>query len=156
MCRGAGLSDAKVDRVGHTLRQHPVGLDGVDHVERLDGQLYQVEVQPLEEIDIPHGGVYHTLCDALGVVSRFRHAAGVDPDTYWYIPLLGSQDNGGDIVGIVDIAGVEAQPVGAALDGEQGQAVVEMDVGDYGDFRQWFYPPPARSGSRAPLAGVSV
>jgi len=37
------------------------------------------------------------------------------------------------VLGLLEVAGVEADAVGAGLDGGEGEAVAEVDVGDQGD-----------------------
>ena len=46
--------------------------------------------------------------------------------------IFGTVDHGPHLVRPADIAGIEAQAVGAGLGGPDGQAVVEMNIGDEG------------------------
>ena len=59
-----------------------------------------------------------------------RQAAGVDADADRDAALLRLRDDRLHLLGVADVAGVEAQAVEAGVDRGQRPAVVEVDVGD--------------------------
>jgi hypothetical protein len=69
------------------------------------------------------------LAQVLGQRSR------VDADAQGRAVLLRKVDHLRDLLGAADVAGVQANAVGAGLDRLQRKRVVEVDVGDHGDRR---------------------
>jgi hypothetical protein len=145
--RRAGLGDAEVEWVRHLLGEHPVGADHRRHVARLDRDL---EVEVVERLEQPHL-LERGLDERLGLVGLgeleqvLGERAGVGADPHRDPGGLGGADDELDLVGAADVARVDPDGRDALLDRLQGEAGVEVDVGDHRDRRE-AHDPPERLG----------
>ena len=131
------LGHAEVQRVVDRVGQQPVGVDHQRHRRRLHRDLHVGETDLLEQRQLAGGAGHQRLGRgaAVALVERRVEAAGVDPDADRQAPVLRLPGHRADVVGLADVARVEAQARHPGLHGGQGQLVLEVDVGDEGDGR---------------------
>ena len=137
--RRAGLGDPEVQRVVRDLRQLAVGLDHQRHARRLHGDLDQVEADLVEVGHLLLRRLDHRLGrdPAVLLVQRRVERAAVDADADRYLAVTRLGGDGLDVLGLTDVAGVEAQPLHARLHRRQRHAVLVVDVGDDRHRRPW-------------------
>ena len=130
--RRAGLGDAEVQRVVGDLRQLAVGLDHQRHVRRLHRDLDEVEADLVEVGHLLLGRLDHRLGRdaAVLLVQRRVERAAVDADADRHLPVARLAGDGLDVLGLADVARVEAQAVHAGLHRGQRHPVLVVDVGD--------------------------
>src|SRR6266540_4753639 len=116
---GAGLGDAEVQRVVAALGEQPVGGDHGGGVLVLHRDLDVAEADLLEDADLEHGGFDQCLRGGPAVLGQqlLLQRAGVDadPDGDPAGRRLGGDQL--DLVVLLDVAGVDAHPGAAGLDG---------------------------------------
>jgi hypothetical protein len=141
-----------VKRIGNPLREQAVGGDRVGHVGRLDRDLEVGEVETLHqlhELDCRRDKRLHRTL-LLQRVEVLGQGAGVDSNPHRHPGGGRPLGHLGHFLAAADVAGVEADAVGAGVDRLEGQRVVEVDVGDHRD-RRLGDDRPQRLG--VPLAG---
>jgi hypothetical protein len=67
---------------------------------------------------------------AVLLVERGVERAAVHPDADGHPPVAALGGHGLDVLGLADVAGVEAQPLHTCFERGQGHAVLVVDVGD--------------------------
>ncbi len=127
-----GLGDPEVQREVDRLRQQAVGVDHGRDVRRLHRDLDVVEAHlgevaelTLRRRDQRLGCGASVLLLDVGV-ERSR----VDPDADRETAVLRLARHDLDVIGLADVARVEAQPGDARLHRRQRELVLEVDVGD--------------------------
>src|SRR6266540_1051440 len=132
------FGDAQVQRIRHLCGQHPVRPDHGRNVARLDGDLDVAEVEALEQADLLDRGLDEGLCLVLlrELGEMLRERAGVRTDSHRDARGLRGANDLRDLVRAADVARIDAHRGHPLLDRLQGQARVEVDVGDDGDRRQ--------------------
>ncbi len=131
--RRAGLGHAEMERIRDTLGETAVRADHRRHVARLHRDLEIAEVEALEQPHLLERGFDERVGLILlrEVVQMLRQRAGVGPDAHRNARLLRGAHDEGDLVGTPDVAGIDAHGGDAGLDRLQGEAGVEVDVGDH-------------------------
>ena len=139
-------------RVGNKSGHLAVGLDRSVNVEGFERDLDEIEVEVLEDADLPKSGGNHVVDDGVFVVigltlgehvdaipvsgeaarfadaSDWGQAAEVDANPNRHGASLSLPDDRFDFLTIADIARVESQAVYAALQRLERQLVVEVNV----------------------------
>ncbi len=121
-----------MERVIRHLGELAVGLDHQWHARCLHRDLDQVEIDLVEVGDLLERRLDHRLGGdpvAVLAVQVGVQRPPVDPDADRHAPVLGLPGDGLDVVGVLDVAGVEAQAVDARLEGLEGPPVLVVDVG---------------------------
>ena len=114
------------------LGQLPVGLDHERHAGGLDRDLDLVEPDLVEVGQLLLGRLDHGLGGDLAAVLLVQplvERAAVDADADRHAPVLGLAGDELDVLGPLDVAGVEPQAVHAGLEGGERHPVVVVDVG---------------------------
>ncbi len=131
--RWPGLGDAQVQRVVDGVGQHAVGLDHKTHVGRLHRDLHVVEPHLGEVGQLPLGRGHQRLGGHTQTgLDVGVEGAGVDPDADGNTAISGGCRHRLDVLGLADVARIEPQAGHTRLEGGQGEAVLEVDVGHDG------------------------
>src|SRR4051794_20024029 len=132
-----GLGDPEVQRIRDLFREEPVGGDRVRHVGGLDRHLEVLEVERLHELAELDRGLNKGVdrLRALELVQVLGQRARVDADPHRHAGGGRPLSDLGHLLAPADVAGVQADAVGAGVDRLQCQGVVEVDVGDHRDRR---------------------
>ena len=144
-----------------------MGLD----IERLEGDLDEVEVEVFQYADLPESGGDHVVDDRVLFVltgslgqkvdavsvprqaacladsSDGRKAAEVDPDADRHTARLGLADDRLYLLAVANVARVQPETVNACLQRPQRKLIMEVDVGDQ---RNVDLPPDIPRGRRPP------
>ena len=126
--QAAGLGDAQVQGLLDLPGQQAIGGDGHEDVGGLDADLEVLEVQLVEMIDVAHGRFEQGFRGRFAVflLQVLFQRTGIDADTDRDVALA----RGLDPVLATDVARIDAQAVHSQLGDAQGDAIVEVDVGD--------------------------
>jgi hypothetical protein len=112
-----------------------VGLDGGHGVRGFDGDLDFAEIKPFQESHIAEGAFHQ--CRRGGPAVFFEdilfHRAGIDPHPNGHPVGLGRSHHPGKLGSAAEVAGIDADALGAVFHGRHCQQVIEMDVGDEGN-----------------------
>ena len=117
--RRAGLGDAEVQRVVGRLGEQPVGLDHQRHVRRLHRDLHVVEADLVEVGELVLRRLDHRLgrdCRRTSRTASGSSEPALTPMRIGTPRSLASLGHGLDVLGLADVAGVEAQAVHAGLE----------------------------------------
>src|SRR5579872_5734 len=127
--RGTGFGDPQVERIVDLVRHQAVGAHGVEHVVRFEGDDDVVEVELLENADVAQSGFDHAFRSATVTLDDVRcERTVVDADTDGHAPVFRRAHDFAHLVGIADVARIEAQLIPAGVDRRQRKAMIEMDV----------------------------
>ncbi len=110
----------------------PVGLDHHGHVRRLDRDLDEVVPDLLEVADLLLGRLDHRRGrrSSEALVELGVERAGVDADAARDAAITRLGCDQLDVLGLADVAGVQAQLMHPRIERRQGELVLEVDVGD--------------------------
>ena len=127
-----GFGDAEVQRMIGRLRQQPVRVDHQRHVRRLHRDLHVVEVDLAEQVELVHRRRDHRLGRDAAVPLGHRgiERTRVHADADRHAARLGLGRDELDVLGLADVARVEAQRLHAGLERAERELVLEVDVGD--------------------------
>src|SRR4030095_7222993 len=133
--RRAGLGDAEVERVVDLVGEHAVGLDHHQGIGSLQRDLHLRIVQVFEDPDVPQGGLDHALGRGPVVPGQeiFLERAAVDADADGDPLVLGDVDDLLDEMLAADVPGVQPQAIHTLLERDEGELVVEVNIGDQRD-----------------------
>ena len=152
-----------MQRIRHHSGQAAVGFHGGWHIKSLEGNLNLVKILLFQQADFPQGGGDHVVDDAvfpgLGFAgfgqlidqvqmagkapsaadaAHRRQAAEVDADADGNVAFPGRRYYLLNLLGVPQIAGIQAQAIHSAAGAFQGQLIVKMDVGNQGNLNPLF------------------
>ncbi len=112
--------------------EHPVGIDHERHARRLHRDLDVVEVDLAEQVELVHRRRDERLGRDATVLLGHRgiERTRVDADADRQAAVLGLAGDELDVLGLADVARVEAQRVHARFHRAERELVLEVDVGD--------------------------
>lgn len=139
-CGGTGFGDADMKGVIAALGENAIGLDGSQHRGGFDAKDNVTEAGLFEEGSFAESAFGHGAAEGAAtgvhVIAEIGlEAAGVDTDADRNVAFSGSAGDGLDAVRAADVARVDAQFSDAVAEGGEGEAVIEVDVGDQGEGR---------------------
>src|SRR6267142_661601 len=133
--RRPGLGHAEVERVVDLVGKHAVGLDHHQGIGGLQRDLHLRIIQVFQDLDVTERGLDHALGGGPVVPGQevLLERAAVDADPDGDPLVLGDVDDLLDESLAADVPGIQTQAVHALLERDEGQLVIEVDVGDQRD-----------------------
>ena len=124
-----------MQRLVDLLGQQAIGTDRQEDVGGLDAHLEVLKVEAIQVIHVAHGRLEQGFRGRLAILflDITLQGAAVDADADRNVVMTGTVDHGAHPLFVADVARIDAQAVGTVLGHFQGDAVVEVDVGDDGN-----------------------
>src|SRR5712691_1389933 len=129
------LGHAEVEGILDLVGERAVRLDHHERIGRFERDLHLRIAALLEDADVAEGRLHHAgrRRPAVLLEQVLLQRAAVDADADGNLALLGEVDDLLHEALAPDVAGIQSEPVHPLLEGDQGELVVEVDVGDERD-----------------------